>query len=309
MSRSPRVLPFKVIPQDLVEPDPAGWEVQADGFKRLLKGGNGFREWDAALRFRIQRTYKITRDFRSILGLSCDAGAFEMAAFVTTAHGQRRTIVSRVALPNTISGAVQITFEPDSREVAHDIEIEVGIHLAANIASSDPLAPTHKASRLWSHSERIRLEGGSARLAMYESDIGKMRPGQGLERARLLVEIRGEAEQPFEQAVVVWLNTRRRDFTDALNACEMSASEDAWTAIVRQLCVMALQSDWWDAEETYAAGSLGETVGRWLQQLGNGIWSVSDLRSKTTNDPAAFDGMVNSFVAGLNIHRSGRSGV
>jgi hypothetical protein len=283
----------------VIEPDSAGWEVRADGFQRFLQPGEGLREWDAALRFRLERNFRVVEDFRPLLGLSCDGRVFEVAVFVTTARGQSRTIATRLPLPSAVAGALLVSFEPDSRMIAHELEIEVSVQLATDIEAADPVSPRRSASRLWSHSDRIRLEGGSSRLAMYEADLGKMRPGVGLERARLLVDRRGEADEPFEHAVAVWLNSRRRDFTEALNSGQPGTSEEAWSAVVRQLCMMALNGDWWDSDAVYEAGSLGETVGRWLRQMGNGVWSVGDLRTRLISNPASFDSMINSFVAGL----------
>jgi len=296
VKRSTPVPPFRVISEGAVHYEQGGWTVyRGDRVLATIAGGDVLPDWDAQLEFRMERRLVIGDALvRDLWGDASGAGC-EVLVVGTTGTTKSREILCRLPVPDQLPSTLTVSVTPTSAELARFLQITTTICLREDSRPEDPLAPTRAGSRLWEDAETFRLEGGRARLAMYEADFSRMWSGQGLAQAICHVEIRDDPDLDFESAVVVYVNAAKRDFIDALVDDHKEAQRLLWASVVRRVLMAAGFSDWNPGHSPSVDGTLGTTAMRWARQVCN-CDTLEALREQLENRFSEVDAGIDALV-------------
>lgn len=299
MSQSELVLPHLTIPADSITLDPAGWNVLVDGRDTIaLRDSDPFPEWDARLEFALQREMTVRDRLAKHLNLGLSNDAFEAIIVCSTASGLRRWIAGRVSIPHDVPATVSLTCRPDGMLLATDLRIVVAVHLAARAPGGAELAPSGPADKLWEASTRIRLEGGGARLPIYDVSFSKVFAGMSWDRAQLHVTLLPDPTLQLESAVAVYINADRPEFVRDYAVRNSFVEGQVWSAVVRRLVMAALLDDWMEPGPTLEPSTVGGTVQRWIGQAFHHE-PFEALRSRVRSDYSSIETSLESWIAGL----------
>lgn len=296
MSRSSPLLPYRVLRRDTVRPMSPGWDVVVEGrVRQTVADGEPLEGWDAKSGFMLVREFEFVRDPARELGLRQATSCCELVGSIATGKGLQQEVIFREPVPPGNGSRVRVELAPRSDGLANDIQITTGVYLTAALRREDALSPWAPGHRLWEESTRVRLEGGAARLPMYEVSFTEAFPGDKVELAEFRVFALEEPELDLEYAVMVFLNAQHQDFIADLLGPGSPAERRLWSGIIRQLLTAALLRETHAEPGAHAEGSLGAAVLRWAGQ----IWPSLDLggvRSMALTDYPTFEAQIESWV-------------
>jgi hypothetical protein len=299
MTRSAIAFPYRIVPPDSVLPDTSGWSVLVEGrAPATLCDGEPFPEWDAKLVFVLERTVRIREELGPALGLAVRNGAFELVVYGATGAGLSRFVLSRTSLTDTVPDTVLLRISPDSASLAKDLVLTIALSLTSQVDSGDALSPTHPGNRLWESRDRFRLEGGNARLPLYERAFSAVYPTNGWQDAEVHVVLRDDPALELESAVAVFVNEERKAFVELLGKGDGPTELRVWGSVVRRILVSALLGDWMDDTGDYPPETLGGTVKRWLLQAFPGATLV-EMRSRVRDDFTGVETRIDSWVTAV----------
>ncbi|MGH1421592.1 MAG: hypothetical protein ACRBEQ_07225 [Hyphomonas sp.] len=139
-----------------------------------------------------------------------------LSAFVSTGGGragrQRQTVWKRT-LSADANGSFPVDFELSGGNVQERINLSLELVLGAPGSIVSPLAPSETGSRLWSDDFTINLSVSQLFPVQSVSFRENFPNGDAL-RACWRVEHYGDLDDDFFAAVLVYLNTDRKDFAD-----------------------------------------------------------------------------------------------
>lgn len=302
MSRSRPVLPYRVLAGDSVAPSALGWAVVV-GNETLthVSDGGALSAWDAQLAFRLVRDFLIVRDPVEALGLQDRYAHLELVVSCATGGGITREVLFRENVPAQEGVTVRVEVSPPSDRLARELLLTTGLYLASAAESATPLAPRLAGSRLWELTERVRLEGGAARLPMYAVPFSKVFAGDGIDDAEFHVEIAHELDMEIEAGLSVYVNTERPDFVAEVSQRGSAAERRLWSGILRRVLLQAVLSG--AIEDLYPenrddGNTLIATVRRWA----GFVWpdmAPARLRELTCDRYALCEAQIDAWLANL----------
>lgn len=306
MSRSQPVLPYRVLPREAVVPS-AGWSVIVDEqVVALVSDGDALPMWDAKLSFRMERHLRIDDDVAKLVGLDVTGSCCEAVVSLATGGGTSRMVVFRQPVAAGRLADVHIVIEPPSDHLANELHLTTGIYLAKNTKPRDALAPQEQGSRLWEMHDTIRLEGGAARLPMYEIPFSAAFPGDGFEHADFHVEIAEEPELEVAAALTVYLNSERPDFIHEVGVQGSAAERRLWSGVLSRVLVSAILSDDLLTAPIGESNTLASTVQRWAGMIWPDV-ALEHLRDMSSAGFAKREAQIESWLNAL-IPRSREGG-
>jgi len=268
MSRSRPVLPYRVLPDEFVLASPDGWNVVVDGKSvGQLQDGTAFPAWDAKLSFTLEREFRIERDIADELQIDNSENCCEFVVTASSGGGITRDTLFTQPVSATGCSCVEVMLTPASARLARDLVLTSGIYLTRDISPEDPLAPKIAGSRLWEMTERVRLEGGAARLPMYEVPFSQFFPGDAVAQADFHVEIVGDPDLEIETALTVYVNSERPEFIAELNRQGSAAEQRLWNGVIRRVLTSAILTDEILTVSPGEGSSLAATVQRWARYI------------------------------------------
>lgn len=280
MTLSRPIFPFRTLAAADVVPASDGWTlVLGDEARGAVADGGILAGWDAMLEFSLVRDFRITTDLGPRLGLAPGSECSELAVVASSANGLYRDVLFRAPVSPGES-TITVTVKPSSARLARDLVLTTGIYLSRNMKSKDALAPNRAGARLWESTDRIRLEGGAARLPMYEVDFAKAFPGMRIDDADFHVEISDDSDLDFESAVAVYLNSRSPQFIRDLSRGIPAAERRFWSGFITRAIAQGLASK----EILFAEGARPGTLGSSLQSWSRMIWGEAFDPQQTRHD-------------------------
>jgi hypothetical protein len=303
MSRSYPVLPYRVLPQGVIEPATTGWAVVVNGERvAQLADGAAFPAWDAKLSFRLEREFIVKADLARELKLDAADSCCELTVSVSSAAGLVHQVLYRAEIPPGASSEQHVVIQPSSERLARDVVITSGVYLARPVESRDPLAPRAPGSRLWEISDRLRLEGGATRLPMYEVAFSEWFAGDRISRAEFHVDFVDDPELEIESALTVYLNSECPGFVAEVGRAGSAAERRLWNGIIRRAVATAMLSGDFIGEGSESAGSLASTVQRWARHIWQDV-PVSKLSDLPMSSYSRFEAQIESWLDGLDSPR------
>lgn len=306
MSRSRPVLPYRVLRSDSVVPSPLGWAlvVGQEALDHLLDG-SPLSAWDALLEFRLESEFTFRLDPYRALDLEDTDAVLELVVSIATGGGVAREIHLRSDVAREEVQSHRAVISPSSEHLARDLTITSGIYLKDSITRPRPLVPCEAGARLWETTERIRLEGGAARLPIYSVPFPQVFAGDGIDQAEFHVEVAEEIDLELESCLTVYVNTERSDFVAQLAQKGSPAERRLWNGVVRRVLLQSMLSGALDDLETDGvgnSGSLAATARRWAAF----VWPnepVERLRELAQGRYALCEAQIDGWLASLDDSR------
>lgn len=299
MSRSRPMLPYRVLPEDAVTPLGRGWLVAMEGGRvQEIPNGGAILEWDAKLDFRLERSFRIEVDIARVLGVEPRSLLCELIVCGVTGSGLRRQVFCRKAIRLEAGFEIPVSFKPSSEVLAKELRLISGVYLAADAVACDKLAPWRKGSRLWECSDLLRLEGGAARLPMYEVEFSKVFAGDLIDNADFHVELLDDPGLELEAALSVYINAERPEFVAELSTPGSAAERRLWAGIIRRVVASQILSGELGVGTSGENNTLAATVNRWVKI----IWptlSAESVRGLPAAGYSRFEGQIESWVFSL----------
>jgi hypothetical protein len=296
VSRSQPLLPYRVLPPDAVVALGQGWTVQASGTEVVVPSGEALLEWDAKLAFTMQRTYRLEVDIAEVLGIEPRSLRCEIVVTGATGDGARREVMLRRPIDQGAGGEITVSIAPSSEALAKALRLTTGIYLGADAKPCDRLAPRRKGSRLWESSDLIRLEGGAARLPIYEVEFSRVFAGDQIENAEFHVELFEDSDVDLESALAVYINSERPGFAAEIAVPGSHAERRLWSGVIRRVITSQLLSGELDDVGELPPNSLAATVLRWIQMIWPNV-PVETIREKATRSYPQFEAQIDSCVS------------
>jgi hypothetical protein len=269
-----------------------------------LIDGAAFPSWDAKLSFSLEREFRIDRDIARELRIDSKGSCCELVVSAATGGGLTREVLFRKAIAGSDRSEIHVTVSPSSQRLARELVLTTGIYLSNHMRSKDPLAPAIAGSRLWEMTERIRLEGGAARLPIYEVPFSRVFAGDRIEHAEFHVEVAEDPDLDVESALTVYLNSERPAFVTEVGVQGSPAERRLWRGILRRVLTSAILSSDLMSSPPGESSSLAATVQRW----GRMIWPsipVDSLRSLPAAGYSKFEGQIESWLNALESAKTG----
>jgi len=290
-------MPYRILRPGDVHASPCdGWMLRFadnEGQARLVGDGDVVESWDYLRPFTLSRTLRFAAEVPELLGLPRDT-TFRLLVLLTTGRGLHRRLVHSedFGIPHE---PLNVAIQLDSRRLCRDLTLAALLSLASPVASSDPIVPAEPGARLWEHTVKLELEGGRSRLPMEVVSFRHAFAGQGFEQALVHVEMVPYPELDLEDAVLVYLNADFPAFVDAVQQTEPTAEAMLWEAVLQRLLRDALLDEAFFANPSYAPGSLGANLARWIQQAFPSM-PLSEVAQLLTRDSSRFDATIQSWA-------------
>jgi hypothetical protein len=303
MSPSKHVLPYRTLPDDFLKAT-EGWKVQLFAnsgpdpkplSEHLLEDNEPLETWDASSILQLSRTYRQAYAIDEIPGFSgIPSESFNIVLGTVIARGRYRRTVHRAALRTEKDAEYTLTCEVRGEDLAGDLALHVSVVVGSPVPNTDLLSPTMPGCRLWEDSARFHLEGGRALLQIREGDFSKLFPGEGLDEADFHVLLDHDLSQSVEQAMAVYLNTRRTDFLKDVKASSMTPAEHHFQCgvIRRAVTTFLLCED--DETAVGTEGSASHAISAWISQ----IWpndSRTDVRDRMKSNSSQVEAQIEAW--------------
>jgi hypothetical protein len=303
MSRSTPVLPFRVLPVEAIKPALSGWAAIVNGQEIAhLADGSPFPDWDAQLKCQLRRAFEIRMDLFELVGLRPRDSFLEFVVIASSGGGLFRERLWQGRIPSISPATINVLFDLPSDRLAKDLALTSGVYLGGVKKTIDSLSPTLAGSRLWELHERIRLEGGAARLPIYEVSFSATFAGQRIDEAEFHVEIADDLGLELESAVTVYLNSDYPGFVGEISRGGTAAESRLWAGVLRRLISSLILRQAEIDDVSLANNTLGGTVARWTNQIWPGM-SHNLIRDLTESDFSKYEAQIDAWI--LRVTRPG----
>ena len=184
-----------------------------------------------------------------------------------------------------------IDFSIAGDALSNVVRLTTEVVLAKVPKNAEQLAPHHVGDRLWSHHEKVRIEGEELRFPIEAVDLGGLLGDPSAEAAPWLVHwIPGEWHSDFHGAFRLFLNSANPEVQRAIEEENTLVLQAMMADVMSQLCERLLQETEPAAEEITQdceSGTVGAQALSWLELA----WPGRDLdyvRSVLDNTPSTF---------------------
>jgi hypothetical protein len=255
--------------------------------------------WDALFEFRLEREFVLPSDPFRELQLRGQEAELELVISCATGGDTAREVLFRADLRSEADQCVRAVIAPASERLARDLKLTSGVYLKDSVRGQRPLVPSSAGAILWEQTERIRLEGGAARLPIYAVSFPQVFAGDGIDQAEFHVEVAAELDFELEACLTVYVNTERADFVAQLAQKGSTAERRLWNGVVRRVLIQAILSGALEDSGDVGAGTLAATAKRWV----GFIWPdepLSRLRELVLDRYALCEAQIDGWLARLD---------
>ena len=281
--------PFLTLTDEAVQAEP--WELALNGaaFSTAL---DYLPDWDAASSIQARRRLCIDVALAAAeIGVGTNDLHLSVVASVGTGSGNvpRHLQMCQTLEVNENNTVAELEFElPTLSMVVHLI---TDVTLASVALEREELAPRHLGDRLWSHHQKVRIEGQELRFPIEVVDLNGALGDPTIESAPWFAQWnRGDWTRDFHGAFRLFLNSSAPEIEQAIGG-ESGLVLQAITAdVMSQLCEELLREEDPSAEDILTEcepESMGAQVRWWLELA----WPSRDLdfvRSVLENTPNRF---------------------
>ncbi len=303
MSRSRPALPYRVLTPSSVQPSALGWAVfVGNEILNHVSDGEALLDWDALLEFKLEREFVLRSDPYRELDLKGHDAQIELVVSCSTGGGSSRDVLFRKDVRPEEDQSVTVEIAPSSERLSRDLTITTGLYLKHSLRGQLPLVPSNAGAVLWEQTERIRLEGGAARLPIYVVSFPQVFAGEGIDDAEFHVEVAAELDLELETCLTVYVNTERADFVAQLGQRGSMAERRLWNGVVRRVLIHAIISGALEDSADAGRESLSATVRRWA----GFVWPdepTSRLRELVVDRYALCEAQIDGWLAQLDDSR------
>lgn len=285
-------LPYLSLLAGDLSPDPdESWLVSVNGGRPECSGDGLVQSWDASAVLSFSRTFSIRADLRSRLCVTSSDGFFELLVAVSSGRGRSRVALHKFALEEHAHAQV-IRFALDSSLLASDVRIVSTLTVKGGVGTNI-LSPVQAGARLWQDEVRLIIEGGRGRLPMEVVSFAKEFPGQGLDSARLHLELSADLSADVEAGIRVYLNASGVEFIRNLQMGSNEETRYLWQSVVRRLLRQLADDDRFC--EVFDPGSIGWNIVQWSRYCFIGI-SPREMSDYIKADSSRFEAMVDAWI-------------
>ena len=281
--------PFLTLTDDSVQAEP--WELALNGaaFSVAL---DHLADWDAASTIEARRRLCIDVALAAAeIGVGPSDLHLSVVASVGTGSGNlpRHVQVCQRLEINENNPSAELAFDLPTLSMV--IHLMTDVTLAGVAVNRDELAPRDRGNRLWSHHQKVRLEGQELRFPIEVVDLRGALGDPTVESAPWFAQWnRADWTRDFHGAFRLFLNSNAPDIQQAIEG-ESGLVLQAMTAdVMSQLCEELLREEDPSAEDILTdcdPESMGAQVRWWLELA----WPNRDLdfvRSVLKNAPSKF---------------------
>ena len=280
--------PFLTLSDAAVTADP--WRLSLDGGS-WQKAGEFVQDWDYASEIRIRRTLGINpRIAADDLGVSVTGLRLALGVRVGTGPGRLPRQILLREYRGLAPGRWQEEFDiqvPGDR-LSLVLDVQTHVVLADPPNDCGPLSPRRVASRLWSDTLRVLIEGEEPRFPMEVADFRVLLGDVPAAAAPWFLHWSpGDWSRDFHGAARLYLNRDRFDFIKRVEEQDGPTLQVLLADVIGQVCERLVSDP--DVDEIMSGSepeSLGGQATAWLRR----IWPDKDV----------------AFIRSLLEHRPGR---
>lgn len=257
--------------------------------------------WDAATIFICHRDFTIDVDaLRTASRLPIESAELALHIVASTGGGRMREVLFTERLP--ASGvhpvSVRIRFGDVTESglkaraaLSGDLKLETLVLLSDFHGPAERFVAHTPGNRLWSDTKTVNLDGSGPRLPIIQVDFKEAFPLLRAEDAMYYVSLEhvDSLTTTVLDNIVIYVNTRRRDFTAQLAANEPEAVLELYRALTVQLAIHVFENELDDGSD-HKFPEPG-TVGALLNGAFEGAFpdlTASGVRAMFQSEPSKF---------------------
>ena len=281
--------PFLTLSDAAVQSEP--WHISLNGGD--FKPAGGFvPDWDAASEIRIRRSLRIEPHIASDdLGITVGNLRLALGVRIGTGSGRLPRLILLQECRRLKPGSWREEFDlqvPGDR-LSLVLDVQTQVQLAAVPANGGELSARRVASRLWSETLRIRLEGEEPRFPMEVADLRELLGNTPAAAAPWFLHWSPrDWNRDFHGAARLYLNGDQSDFIKRIEEHDGPTLQVLLADVMGQICERLINDpDAADVMSGAEPGSLGAQATSWLGT----IWPGKDaafVRSVLEQRPGRF---------------------
>ena len=281
--------PFLTLSDAAVKADP--WSLSLNGGS-WQTAGDFVPDWDSASEIRIQRTLGLDPLIAADdLGVTPEILHLAFGVRVGTGPGRLPRLILLREFRRLATGTWQEEFNipvPGDR-LSLVLDVQTQVMLAAPLNGNGPLSPRRVASRLWSDTLRVLLEGEEPRFPMEVADLRALLGDAPAAAAPWFLHWSpGDWNRDFHGAVRLYLNGNQSGFIKRIEEQDGPTLQLLLADVMGQICERLVSDP--EADEIMSGAepeSLGAQATAWLRR----IWPGKDagfVRSILEQRPGRF---------------------
>ena len=283
--------PFLTLEEEAIQAGP--WQLALND-NEFRDASEYLPDWDIGSSIRVRRSLRVDHAAAARqTGIKPSDLRLAVVATVGTAGGRLpRYAPARQRLDVDPAGAeTLIDFSIAGAALSNVVRLTTEVVLAKVPEDAEELAPHHVGDRLWSHKEKVRIEGEQLRFPIEAVDLRGLLDDPIAETAPWLVHwLPGEWTSDFHGAFRLFLNSANVEVQRAVEEENTLVLQAMIADVMSQLCERLLKETEPTAEEVTRdcePGTVGAQARSWLELA----WPGRDLdyvRSVLDNTPNIF---------------------
>lgn len=281
--------PFLTLSDAAVEAEPWSFSLNNDGWQTL---GEVLPDWDSASKLRIRRAVRVTPEIAADdLGITTESPNLSLGLRIGTGPGRLPRLILHREYRELAAGAWQAEFEIElpSAQLSLILDVQTQVTIPAPLQNHGPLSPRQPASRLWSDTLRVQLEGEDPRFPMETARIRELLGEVVAAEAPWYLDWSpGAWHHDFHGAARLYINAEQPDFIGRIEEQDAPTLQVLLADVMGQICERLVSDP--EADEIMAGaepGSLGAQAAAWLRAIWPGKDATS-IRSVLEQRPGRF---------------------
>lgn len=266
--------PFLTLSEAAVNVEPWSFSLNGGDWETL---GDFLPDWDAASTLRIRRTVRLEPVIAADdLGIPAESLRLSIGVRLGTGPGHLPRLILPREYRKLAVGAWREEFEirVPSDQLSLVLDIQTQVMLATSPEDYEPLSPRRAASRLWSDTQRVLLEGEEPRFPMEVAGSGELLGWvPGGTAPWYLYWSPGDWNRDFYGAARLFVNGEQPDFIRRIEEQDAPTLQALLADVMGQICERLVSDP--EADEIMQEaepGSLGAQATAWLRV----IWPGQD---------------------------------
>lgn len=280
--------PFLTLSEAAVKAEPWCFSLNGGSWKTL---GDFLSDWDSASELRIRRAVRLEPLIAADdLGVTPEFLNLSLGVRIGTGPGRLPRLILLRRHRKLSAGAWQGEFEIEllGDQLSLVLDVQTQIMLAAPVENARRLSPRLAASRLWSDTVRVLLEGEEPRFPMEIAKFRELFGDVAAEAPWYLHWSPGGWNRDFHGAARLYINGEQSNFISRIEEQDAPTLQVLLADVMGQICERLVSNP--EADEIMSGadpGSLAAQATAWLR----GIWPGKDaafIRSILEQRPGTF---------------------
>ena len=281
--------PFLTLSDAAIEAEPWSFSLNSDGWQPL---DEFLPDWDSASKLRIRRAVRVAPEIAADdLGITTESLDLSLGVRIGTGQGRLPRLILHRECQELAGSAWQAEFEIElpSAQLSLILDVQTQITITAPPEKHGLLSPRQAASRLWSDTLRVQLEGVDPRFPMETARIRELLGEAVAADAPWYLDWSPDAwHHDFHGATRLYINAERSDFIGRIEEQDAPTLQVLLADVMGQICERLISDP--EADEIMVgaeSGSLGAHATAWLHAIWPGRDAAS-IRSVLEQRPGRF---------------------